>query len=119
MNWITLPALVLVLASQSTAVLAAFPCGDLDENGAVETADAAILRTSLAGITSLTAEQQARCDVDASSDCTIVDAALTLRESASLPPGLLCASVCGDGVLDQGETCDDGNIASGDGCDAS
>jgi len=27
--------------------------------------------------------------------------------------------VCGDGVLDSGETCDDGNVAGGDGCSSS
>ncbi len=30
----------------------------------------------------------------------------------------LSAAVCGNGVLDGGETCDDGNTTSGDGCDS-
>ncbi|MFP6683264.1 MAG: amidohydrolase family protein, partial [Polyangiaceae bacterium] len=34
--------------------------------------------------------------------------------------GCSCGSTdCGDGVVDEGETCDDGNLADGDGCSAS
>ncbi|MFT7579114.1 MAG: cysteine-rich repeat protein [Myxococcota bacterium] len=32
-------------------------------------------------------------------------------------PGGLCVRLCGDAVLDAGETCDDGNVTTGDGCD--
>jgi len=30
-----------------------------------------------------------------------------------------CVALCGNGVINSGETCDDGNIASGDGCSSS
>jgi cysteine-rich repeat protein len=33
------------------------------------------------------------------------------------PPCEAAPTVCGDGVLDDGEECDDGNVVNGDGCD--
>jgi len=33
--------------------------------------------------------------------------------------GITCSVICGNGVVQGGETCDDGNTTSGDGCDAS
>ncbi len=36
-----------------------------------------------------------------------------------LSPALYGCPVCGNGEIDQGETCDDGNTAAGDGCDPS
>ncbi|MEC8422192.1 MAG: hypothetical protein VX000_00370, partial [Myxococcota bacterium] len=42
-----------------------------------------------------------------------------LAALVGLAPRAALAGVCGDGVLDSGETCDDGNATAGDGCDAS
>ncbi|MDC0118012.1 DUF4215 domain-containing protein [bacterium] len=41
---------------------------------------------------------------------------LNLNRNAKINIGDFSLSVCGDGVLDEGEACDDGNTMDGDGC---
>ena len=48
------------------------------------------------------------CAVESGYECTRAD------NTAANPD--LCSLLCGNGILDSGETCDDNNASSGDGC---
>jgi cysteine-rich repeat protein len=56
-----------------------------------------------------------RRDVQATANQSVIDAISSIDGKFTEPLPLI---VCGDGVLDAGESCDDGNTVGGDGCSA-
>ena len=113
----------------------AFSVGELVLEGCHVVVAAALDNAAQAGRNRITAHESLTIGQAASLDASGAGATNTLRyRSAGKPPRLLGSvapapalvvdaalagcPVCGNGELDQGESCDDGNLAAGDGCSA-
>lgn len=74
---------------------------------------------SLVGVAETDSTSPVTCTGELPSALTInANDALECLAQAGAGLGAACASICGNGVVGPGETCDDGNTTPGDGCDA-
>jgi hypothetical protein len=85
-------------------------CGDINDDGRITATDALFVLQAAVGLRECSLEL---CDVNGDGQITATDASMLLQVAVGLPVALSCPApsslTCGNGVIDEGETCDDGD----------
>lgn len=87
-------------------------CGDINDDGRITATDSLFVLQAAVGLQACSLEI---CDVNGDGKISATDAAILLQAAVGLPVAVFCPDppplTCGNGTLEEDETCDDGDTA--------